>query len=223
MSNVNQWKFEEIPNSKVIITEDVYYRLQKLIGRTEWIASEHNTTLFGRKIGNNIWLFDSVNSNEDYVSAGNNSTNPYDYYNSVGKRQSLEIESKLKPGVSIIDIHTHPSGLTDTYRFISTADKKNYALYDDIVRKKGATFFGGLLGCDRVSGNVSFSIVYYNKNEDKYYRISDIYLRQKSSDGDYRDIPFVKYGDVQLIMQSFGFDDVLINKGTVEELKGFSR
>ena len=55
MSDINQWKFDELSNSKIIITEQVYYRLCTLIGRTSWIASEHNSTLFGRKLnGSNI-------------------------------------------------------------------------------------------------------------------------------------------------------------------------
>ena len=27
MSNIDQWNFDELPNSKIIITEDVYNRL----------------------------------------------------------------------------------------------------------------------------------------------------------------------------------------------------
>jgi hypothetical protein len=49
MNNINQLKYEELPNSKIIITENVYNRLIRIIGRTSWIASEHNACLFGKK------------------------------------------------------------------------------------------------------------------------------------------------------------------------------
>lgn len=39
MSDINQWKFDELLNSKIIITEQVYYRLCTLIGRTSWLQA----------------------------------------------------------------------------------------------------------------------------------------------------------------------------------------
>ena len=92
MSNINQWGFDELPNSKIIITEEVYNRLMLLIGRSAWITSEHSSTLFGRKVdGQDAWIIDEVNTNEDYVSRGTNSTNPNDYSVSSGQNQSIEI------------------------------------------------------------------------------------------------------------------------------------
>ena len=132
MSNINQWGFEELPNSKIIISEGVYNRLMFLIGRSAWITSEHHSTLFGRKVnGEDTWLIDEVNVNEDYISRGSNSTNPADYSVSAGKNEALEIANKLNqgPGVVVIDVHTHPSGLTEDYRFLSSGDLSSY-LYE---------------------------------------------------------------------------------------------
>ena len=224
MSNVNQWQFDELPNSKIIITEEVLNRLHVLIGRASWIASEHSATLFGQKIGeDNIWLIDDVNTNEDYVSRGQNSTSPLDYSISTGDKQSKEIVSKLesKPGTVVIDIHTHPSGLIDDYRFVSGGDLSTYIKYNDIVAKKGGTFFGGLIGVDRVNGNMSFSIIWYDKTNSKFYRIQNIYLRKSLENGDYRDFPFAKYGNTQLIMQTWGDQNAVMNEQNQEELRGF--
>lgn len=224
MSNVNQWQFDELPNSKIIITEEVLNRLHVLIGRASWIASEHSATLFGQKIGeDNIWLIDDVNTNEDYVSRGQNSTSPLDYSISTGDKQSKEIVSKLesKPGAVVIDIHTHPSGLIEDYRFLSSGDLATYRQYNEIVSNKGGTFFAGLIGCDRVNGNMSFSIVWYNKQNDKFYRIQNIYLRRKLENGDYRDFPFAKYGNTQLIMQMWGDQNANMSEQSKEELIGF--
>ncbi len=224
MSNINQWQFDELPNSKIIINEDVYNKLIMLIGRTAWIASEHSSTLFGKKVeGEDTWVIDEVNTNEDYISRGTNSTNPLDYSVSSGRNQSLEIQNKLDqgPGTVVIDVHTHPSGLIENYRFLSSEDLATYRQYNEIVSNKGGTFFAGLIGCDRVNGNMSFSIVWYNKQNDKFYRIQNIYLRRKLENGDYRDFPFAKYGNTQLIMQMWGDQNAKMSEHSKEELMGF--
>ena len=198
MSNIDQWNFDELQNSKIIITEDVYNRLIMLIGRTSWTASEHSSTLFGKKLeGEDIWVIDEVNASEDYISRGENSTN-------------------------VIDVHTHPAGLIEDFRFLSSGDITEYIKYNEIVSNKGGTFFAGLIGCDRVNGNMSFSIVWYNKLNNKFYRIKDIYLRRRLGNGDYRDFPFVKYGNTQLIMQTWGDQNADINQLSQEELTRFS-
>ena len=224
MSNVNQWQFEELPNSKIIITEEVLNRLHIIIGRTSWIASEHSTTLFGQKISeDNIWLIDSVNVNEDYNSRGVNSTVSTDYSVSNGYEQSKEIVEKLnqKPGTVVIDVHTHPSGIIEDYRFVSAGDLSTYIKYNDIVTDKGGTFFAGLVGVDRMNGNMSFSVICYDKSNSKFYRIQDIYLRKRLENGIYRDFPFVKYGNTQLIMQTWGDQSAVMNYQDKEELGRF--
>lgn len=211
MSNINQWRFEELPNSKIIITEEVYNRLMFLIGRSAWVSSEHSSTLFGRKIdGEDAWIIDEVNANEDYISRGTNSTNPSDYSVSTGQNQSIEVQNKLEqgPGVVVIDIHTHPSGLIDDYRFISSGDESVYMQYNNIVSNKGGTFFAGLIGVDRVNGNMSFSVVWYNKLNNKFYRVKDIMLRKKDEYGRITDFLFPKYGNTQLICTNWSNEDL---------------
>ena len=224
MSNINQWNFEELPNSKIIINEDVYNRLIMMIGRTAWVASEHSSTLFGKKVElEDTWVIDEVNTDEDYISKGENSTNPFDYSVSTGRKQSLEIQNKLDqgPGTVVIDAHTHPSGLVEDYRFLSSGDLSTYRQYNEIVSNKGGTFFAGLIGCDRVNGDMSFSIIWYNKHNDKFYRIQNIYLRRTLENGEYRDFPFVKYGDTQLIMQTWGDQDAYMSEESIEKFTGF--
>lgn len=219
MRNINQWCLEELPNSKIIITEEVYNRLMLLIGRTAWIASEHSSTLFGKKVdGEDAWIIDEVNTNEDYISRGTNSNNPSDYSVSSGQNQSLEIHNKLNqgPGTVVVDIHTHPSGLIDDYRFLSSGDLSTYQQYNAIVSEKGGTFFAGLIGVDRVNGNMSLSIVWYNKLNSKFYRVNDILLRKKDEYGRTTDILFPKYGNTQLICTNWGNDNLRL-PSSVEE------
>ena len=158
MSNINQWGFEELPNSKIIISE--------------------------------------------------------------GKNEALEIANKLNqgPGVVVIDVHTHPSGLTEDYRFLSSGDLSSYLQYNAIVSNKGGTFFAGLIGVDRVNGNMSFSIVWYNKLNNKFYRVKDIMLRKKDEYGRITDIPFPKYGDTQLIYKNWGNVDLELPSSVEEDI-----
>lgn len=221
MSNINQWRFEELPNSKIIITEEVYNRLMFLIGRSAWVSSEHSSTLFGRKIdGEDAWIIDEVNANEDYISRGTNSTNPSDYSVSTGQNQSIEVQNKLEqgPGVVVIDIHTHPSGLIDDYRFISSGDESVYMQYNNIVSNKGGTFFAGLIGVDRVNGNMSFSVVWYNKLNNKFYRVKDIMLRKKDEYGRITDFLFPKYGNTQLICTNWSNEDLKLPQSVEEDI-----
>ena len=221
MSNINQWGFEELPNSKIIITEGVYNRLMVLITRSAWIASEHSSTLFGKRVdGEDAWIIDEVNANEDYISRGANSNNPSDYSVSSGQNQSIEIQNKLNqgPGTVVIDIHTHPSGLIDDYRFLSSADLSTYQQYNAIISEQSGTFFSGLIGVDRINGNMSFSIVWYNKLNSKFYRVSDILLRKKDEYGRITDISFPKYGNTQLICKNWGNDDLKLPSCVEEEI-----
>lgn len=211
MSNINQWKLEELPNSKIILTEEVYNRLMILIGRSTWVTSEHRSFLFGKRESNsNTWIINSVNENEDYVNTGNNSINPAAYSVHPGEKESREVTAKLEsgPGMVIIDVHTHPSGITDDYRFFSRADLEVNKELRSIVDKYAGTTFTGLIGVDRINGNMSFSIIWYNKLNDEFYRVKDILLRQKDEYGRIVDIPFPKYGDTQLIFKSWGADDL---------------
>ena len=224
MSNINQWQFDELPNSKIIITDEVLNRLYFLIGRTSWVPSEHSTTIFGRKISeDNIWLFDEVNINEDYISEGKGSNNPQDYSILLGENQYNEMKEKVEysTGVAVIDVHTHPSGLIDDYRFVSGGDLTACRNFNSQVSSFGGTAFSGLIGCDRVNGNMSFSIIKYDELKNKFYRIEDIYLRRKLENGDYRDFPFIKYGNTQLIMQTWGDQNAIMNQQSKEEISGF--
>ncbi len=69
---------------------------------------------------------------------------------------------------------------------------------------------------------MSFSIIWYDKTNSKFYRIQNIYLRKRLENGDYRDFPFAKYGNTQLIMQTWGDQNADINQRSQEELTGFS-
>lgn len=226
MANINQWEFEELPNSKLIITEEVLNRLIFLIGRTTWIASEHCCTLFGRKLqGEETWIIDEVNTNEDYISRGSNSTNPKDYSVSTGKKQAEEIVSKLEnqTGLVVIDVHTHPSGLIEDYRFQSLGDLEMYIQYNEIVSKKRGTFFGGLIGVDRVNGNMSFSIIWYDKTKGTFKIIKDIFLKKTNENGKTEIVKFPKYGNTQLIYQKWGMADTKLSDNIVQELTNLKR
>lgn len=68
MSNINQYKFEELPNSEIIITEPIYRRLLALTNITALRKEEHMCYLFGTEIKPNVILFDEMNNAQDYTT-----------------------------------------------------------------------------------------------------------------------------------------------------------
>ena len=65
---------------------------------------------------------------------------------------------------------------------------------------------------------MSFSIVWYNKLNNKFYRVKDIMLRKKDEYGRITDIPFPKYGDTQLIYKNWGNVDLELPSSVEEDI-----
>ena len=68
---------------------------------------------------------------------------------------------------------------------------------------------------------MSFSIICFNKSQNTFYRIQDIYLRKRLPNGEYEDFLLPKYGKAQLIMQNWNVDNVIMNQESKDELKSF--
>lgn len=226
--NVNQYRFDKLPNSKIIITAELYERLLFLIGRTAWVPSEHMCIFYGKEIQENTVYFDKVNIAEDYDSKGEGSKNPLDY--SVGPGagnfgEELEENIKSLPkGTIIADIHTHPSnvitgkGDENEYRYYSTGDLKTNIRWDNYIKKYGLTHIAGLIGVDRVNGNMTISFIWFDASKSKFYLFDNVLL-DKVIDGQHVYTPFTKVGDVQLIYENWGQVDVPLSSTVKKGIK----
>jgi hypothetical protein len=196
------------------------------MGRSAWVASEHMCIFYGKEIESNVILFDEMNQYEDYDSRGEGSKNPYDY--SIGPgygKFAEELENRIKTSSKetiIADIHTHPSnvcfgdGDREEYRYFSTGDIKNNLRWNDYLEKYGLEHVAGLIGVDRINGNMTISFIWYSKKDSKVYLFDDIAVYYKESKK-YESLP--KVGDVQLLYKNWGLDDVPLSKKVEEQLK----
>lgn len=226
MKNKNQYKFTKLPHSKIIIADDLYQRLIFLMGRSAWVASEHMCIFYGKEIEQNVILFDEMNKYEDYDSKGEGSKNPYDY--SVGPgdgKFAEELENKIKSlpkGSIVADVHTHPSnvcignGDENEYRYFSTGDIRTNIKWNKYLEKYEIEHVAGLIGVDRINGNMTISFIWYNKEESKLYLFDDVVVYYREL-GKYESLP--KIGDVQLLYKNWGMDDVPLSKQIEESIK----
>lgn len=123
MSNINQYMFEELQDSEIIITEPIYRRLLAIANMSGLNIEEHMCWLKGREVKKNKIVFDGMNENQDYVIKGSGSRNPYEHGVETG--DDTEINQEIKEWIDtnssestvICDVHTHPSGVSEGYDY----------------------------------------------------------------------------------------------------------
>ena len=161
-------------------------------------------------------FFDDLNIYEDYENTGTNSKDPFDYsVGPGGEKLNEELENKIKTMKSgiIADIHTHPSGVyeldseKEDYRFFSTGDIKASLAWDSYIENKNPKIqhIAGLLGVDRINGNISISFVWFSSKDNKFYRINDIAIAKDMGDN-YSIESLEKVGEVQLLSKNWSND-----------------
>lgn len=123
MSNVNQYTFEELPDSEIIITEPIYRRLLAITNMSGLNIEEHMCWLRGSEVKKNKILFDSMNENQDYIISGSGSSNPEEHGVEPGEDTEITkeltewIDTNSSENTVICDVHTHPSGVSEGYEY----------------------------------------------------------------------------------------------------------
>ena len=123
MSNVNQYAFEELTDSEIIITEPIYRRLLAITNMSGLNIEEHMCWLRGSKVKKNKILFDDMNENQDYIISGSGSNNPEEHGVEPGEETEITkeikkwIETNSSGNTVICDVHTHPSGVSEGYEY----------------------------------------------------------------------------------------------------------
>ena len=168
----NQFNFPELPNSRIILSEEVYKRLSGDINLCAFSGNkelEYGTFLYGKEIKPNIIYFDIPSKYDDYEPSFREFEVNTDKYGN-----ELEIHKELMNNINqskydcIAHIHTHPY-IGGTCRFFSNQDlrtiqslQKNFQ--PDNGNKK--YFFGGLLtvGEENTGETDEISFVFYDEN-----------------------------------------------------------
>lgn len=194
MENKNNYLYEELPGSKILLDEKIYIQLMGLASLSGLFYEEKACLLYGREICNNVIHFYDSNQKNDFVSNGTGSKDPLAHSVVFGEQVYLEMMDKIKnnrdPKFVICDMHTHPgldeSGFKELYRFFSDGDyraQKNLnKMASDANGAFPVTILFGLMGVDFRRGNDSITFVWYSGT--KHYRIDNVKVLRVNEKGE---------------------------------------
>ena len=169
--------------------------------------------LFGRKVKQNEIVFEEMNEAQDFVTYGAGSDNPYEHAVEAGRGNlKKELEKRIeemKNGTSrnnvICDIHTHPSGVGEgeEYRKFSNGDLTSNKQFTERLNRYGITHIAGLIASDSAKGNSTISFVWYDEENERFYRIPNVFVSKYDRLGNYVEIPLIKQGQIEYIEENF--------------------
>lgn len=204
-TNMNQYGFLELNNSRIMINKEMLSRLIELSKKTIDSQGEQMCIFYGEELPGNNVIFTDLNQQTDYTSLGNGSSNPLDHGVEIGSNSKImaELLSKVPANNQtqtngsrkvVCNIHTHLSGISDgeNFRLLSNADINNHSAMAQIMDERGAEYISGIVAVDRATGNTSLSLIWQDIKRDKrIYRIENITIysivdKKIQFDGDLR-------------------------------------
>lgn len=185
-ANINQYYFNPMPNSRIVISEEIYKRLLVLIQTTRIKKEEQMCIMVGKEIEPNVMFFDIINQAIDYVSTGGGSDDPSVHGVDVGngelKNELRNMINQAEQGDIFSFIHTHPSGVNGDdikFRTLSNADLTSERKRSEILSQRGLQSIAGMISVDRKNGNSNISFVYYDRVHKKFYRAQNVMVAKK--------------------------------------------
>lgn len=187
-TNMNQYGFLELNNSRIMINKKMLNRLIELAKTTIDTQGEQMCIFYGEELSGNNVIFTDLNQETDYTSLGNGSSNPLEHGVEMQKDSKILAELLTKVPDSnqtqtsssrkvVCDIHTHLSGISegDNFRLLSNADINTHSAMAQIMDGRGAEYISGILAVDKTTGNTTLSLVWQDIKRDKrFYRIENI-------------------------------------------------
>lgn len=172
----NQFEFNELPNSRIILSEECFARLSGCINLCAFSGSkelEYGTVLYGKEIKPNVIYFDIPSEYDNYTP----SYREFD----VNTPEMLGEKEKYVNGEKydcIAHVHTHPY-IGGTCRFFSNQDLrtiKTLQLEHQPADGRKKFFFGGLLTVspENMSEKDEISFIFFDENNQTYYKITNI-------------------------------------------------
>lgn len=187
-TNMNQYGFLELNNSRIMINKKMLDRLIAISKQTIDSQGEQKCIFYGEELPGNNVIFTDLNQQTDYTSLGNGSTNPFDH--GVEMRKDSKIMAELLSKVPadgqpqtngsrkvVCDIHTHLSGISEgeNFRLLSNADINKHLTMAKLMDERNAEYISGIVAVDRTTGNTTLSLVWQDIKRDKrFYRIENI-------------------------------------------------
>lgn len=193
----NHFEFRELPNSRIILSLEVYNRLMADINLCAFSGNkelEYGTFLYGKEIQPNVIYFDIPSEYDDYepkrrefeVNVDNNGNELEMHKELINNIEGIKYDC-------IAHVHTHPY-IGGTCRFFSNQDLRTIqTLQHNFQPESGQKkyFFGGLLtvGSENLSDTDEISFVFYEDNNE-WYKITNINVFLNNEE-----IPFQKIED----------------------------
>ena len=177
----NQFNFRELPNSKIILSEEVYIRLLADINLCAFSGNkelEYGTFLYGKEIKPNVIYFYIPSKYDDYEPRFREfEVNTDKYGNELNMHKELMYNINQSKYDCIAHVHTHPY-IGGTCRFFSNQDLRTIQTLQKNFQPENGNkkhFFGGLLtvGEENTGETDQISFVFYDENFG-WYKITNI-------------------------------------------------
>ncbi len=167
MTPVNNDLLPEMPNGKIILTEEVYSCLQAVLDVTNLENQEIPFFLYGREIENNVVVFDEFFSQSEQRKG---------YEADFSKAMIDNLKEKIKSDNFILcHGHSHPAigAFYDNFSFGDLTSYMQMRSENAFFTEKNIDLIGGIVTAD---GNFNFL---FNDNNN-FYRFLDVMVQDKN-------------------------------------------
>ena len=177
-SHINQYNLPTLRNSKIVLSKKVYKTLLKLAkksNRYQLTGEEFGCYLFGKKESKTIY-FDQISKHK--------SPKTKNRFNTTHRMQEEITDNMNNSNINFIcHVHTHPNN-TNTYGSTpSNQDLYTYAWLQEQLSNNDVNFLGALIAPpDNQSNFNDICFIYYNKDNKKFYKITNIYYQNKKEE-----------------------------------------
>lgn len=174
-SNIYQYELPELPNGKVILTEEIYIKLCGFATCSNFFESykeEFGRYIFGKEIDRNTILFGSINQTQQ-------NTSTKEFNTTLEMQQEIQTVIKNNSVDCVCHVHTHPNSDNLYSGTPSNQDLYLYAWFQEQFNdaNKDISFIGALItpteNTKEAFNDICF--VFYDKTTKKFYKITDIY------------------------------------------------
>ncbi len=178
-ASYNQFKLKELPNSKIILSEECY---KKMLSRINMCALsgdellEYGTFLYGSEIAPNVIYFYHPSQENDYVPRKGE-------FQITGTRMHKELLINVERNMyeCIAHVHTHPKA-SDVWQYFSYQDYyaiKSLQLNFQPSDGGKIIFFGGLLTVSEKGRPLEdeISFIVYDDKVKEFYKITNIVVK----------------------------------------------
>lgn len=180
LSSIYQYELPELPNNKIILTEKVYIRLCGLAAASNFFESycdEYGCYLFGKDLGDNRVIFDTIGEKESKVSSKEFNTS---------EEMADEIVEKIENSEAdcICHVHTHPNTEVNFSSTPSNQDLYVYAWFSEQFygSQKDINYFGALITPteDTKESFNDICFIFYDKKAKYFYKATNVFCVDKS-------------------------------------------